>query len=268
MPSEKALVKSITFTVGSLLIFQGLFFLALKRIFGIHSAPTRAYLLILLGVHAALLTFLLVMRQHFYILPSRRKLERVNVANVLTITRISSTPTILYLLILSGEYNLVPVMLVFTSLVFLTDLLDGKISRNTGQLTKIGQYLDSVSDYAILFAVSIAFIHYQLISQWFFSLVVFRLLFQWAGMGILLLYQGHVETRSTPWGKASVFATMVIYAASILELFSTIRESANDANHYLEYAGAVIIVISVGEKAIWLFHAFRRARENKGVSHG
>ncbi|TVQ36959.1 MAG: CDP-alcohol phosphatidyltransferase family protein [Spirochaetaceae bacterium] len=259
MSLRHRLLFSIAITIAGLFTLQALLFLSLMLTFGISSDEVSYFVIVLLMVHCALLIFLVVMQDSFYVLPSRRQLQRVNFTNVLTLTRISSTPTILYLLILSEKYPITAVTVTFTALVFLTDLLDGRISRRTGQLTRVGQYLDSMSDYAMLIAISIAYVHYGLVSRWFFRLVMFRLLFQWVGMGLLLVAHGAVEPRSSIWGKASVFAVMSLYALALLRLVPRARSQVELLYPWPELAVAGIVGVSIVEKAFSLARGFRHA---------
>lgn len=259
------LVSSITVTIVGLFAFQALFFFSLMALVGVEREEISYYLTVLLMVHAALLIFLVAMRDSFHVLPSRRPLDRINLTNVMTLIRISSTPTILYLLILAETYPVTTIIVIFTALVFLTDLLDGQISRRTGQITRIGQYLDSMSDYAVLIAVTIAFAHYSLIARWFFRLVMVRLLFQWVGMGLLLIVRGHVEPKTTLWGKTSVFATMTLYSVALLKLVPRAERVVSAVFPPLQYAAAGIVAFSVLEKGYALAMEFRHVGRDQGA---
>lgn len=258
MSTTASLRRSILLTVIGLCAFQVLLVGLVAVSFRVRPTTVRAYLLILLGAHTALLAFLWVMRRDFWLLEQGRQLDRVNLPNLLTLSRISSTPTVLYLLILSERYDIVPVMIVFTSLVFLTDLFDGRVSRRRHQRTRIGRYLDSMSDYAILGAVSIAFLHHGLISVWFFVLILIRLMAMGLGMGVLLLLQGSVDASSTWWGKASVFTMMLLLAASLLELVVALQPQIVTATDILEMIVAAVVVISALEKGTILYGNFRK----------
>lgn len=254
---------SILATVATSTAVQVVLFLIVVRVHGVSPYFTRLFFIVTGGSHLALVGFLLVRRSDFYIIPDGLPLRRINLANVLSVSRVSSTPTILFLLVLSRDHDLAVFTIVFTSIVFFTDLLDGWISRRGNQVTRIGAYLDSISDYAILVAVSIAFDYYGLISRWFFVLIMFRLLLQFAGMAALLLYHGRADARATLWGKLLVSATMVLYAGSLLELFESTRNAAEHVTWLLEYAVAVVVIISTVEKAVLLVRAFHPAREDQ-----
>ncbi len=263
MKARTRLIVSVVATVIASAAAHAALFLVIADIYGVSARFVRLFLLVMSTSNLALLAFLLIMRGDFQVLPEKRQLDRINLANVLSVTRISSTPMVLFLLILSRDHQLAAFTIVFTSLIFLTDLLDGHISRRRRQRTRIGVYLDAVSDYAVLIAVSVAFDYYGLVSRWFFVAVMFRLLFMFVGMAALLLYRGRVDAGSTLWGKILVSSTMVLYATSLLELFDVTGHVARRVTGILEYVVAGVVVISTLEKAIILVHAFRTAREER-----
>ncbi|MCK7514808.1 MAG: CDP-alcohol phosphatidyltransferase family protein [Desulfobacterales bacterium] len=112
-------------------------------------------------------------------------LARVNLANEVTLARMSTLPTLLILIVASKEYSIQTPLLVLVALVFVTDFADGWISRASRQVTFMGRMLDAISDYCVLIVLSIVFYYYELIPGWFFWVVIFRLVFQGAGMAVL-----------------------------------------------------------------------------------
>jgi len=257
------LIISVVATILASTAVHAALFLGIAGRYDVAPYFVRLFFIVMGLSSLTLLAFLLVMRGDFYILPEETPLDRINLANVLSVARISSTPTVLFLLILSRDHDLAAFTIIFTSLVFLTDLLDGHISRKHHQQTRIGIYLDAVSDYAILIAVSIAFDYYGLISRWFFVAVMFRLLFMFAGMAALLAYHGRVDAGSTLWGKILVSATMVLYAASLLELFDATAGAARRLTSILEYVVAGVVLVSTVEKGIVIVQAFREAHQER-----
>ncbi|MFO7782722.1 MAG: CDP-alcohol phosphatidyltransferase family protein [Spirochaetia bacterium] len=263
MKARTRLITSIVATVLASTASHAALFLILADIYGVSGHFVRLFFLVMGLSNLVLLAFLLIMRGDFYLLPEGTQLDRINLANLLSVTRISSTPMVLFLLILSRDHDLAAFTIIFTSLVFLTDLFDGHVSRKPHQRTRIGVYLDAVSDYAILIAVSVAFDYYGLISRWFFVVVMFRLVFMFAGMAALLLYHGRVDAGSTLWGKILVSATMVLYAASLLELFDATAETARRITSFLEYVVAGVVVVSTLEKVLVILQAFREAHAER-----
>jgi phosphatidylglycerophosphate synthase len=219
-----------------------------------------SYILALAFIHIGVWIFLLIMHDHFVLLHTGERLQRVNAANKLTLVRISSIPTVALTLILADTYSLLPVLVPFVALIFLTDLFDGAIARGRRQVTRIGKYLDSISDYAILIVVSVIMAYYRIIPDWFVILALFRLVFQWIGMGALLAYQGYVHAMATLLGKTAIFSTMFLYGFEVLTLaqrFSFLSPYAA----ILEYGVAGILCLSLGEKILYLKKSFVEAKD-------
>jgi phosphatidylglycerophosphate synthase len=200
------------------------------------------------------------MHDHFVLIHTGEKLRSINAANRLTLLRILCIPTVVLVLILSDTHPLLPVLIPLVALIFLTDLLDGLVARGTRQVTRIGKYLDSISDYAILIVVSAVMAWYNILPDWFVILVLFRLVFQWAGMGALLAYQGYVHPTATLLGKTAIFATMFLYGFEVLVLagkFHFLRPWINA----LEYLTAGILCLSLIEKILYLKKSFVEAKD-------
>ena len=125
----------------------------------------------------------------------------------------------LFLIIEAASFPLLPVLLPFICLVFITDFLDGIMARRRKEITFVGRYLDSTSDYLMIIAVSVIFLHFRLIPLWFFVLILCRLILFAFGMAVLALREGKADPVATFLGKASIFATMVLYVLEIAEQF-------------------------------------------------
>lgn len=264
MAKNNRVVPSILLSTGLLLAFQlAVFFIVASR--QEFDEEVTPFVITCIGAHLVLLTFLLVMREDFALVPSGRPLNRVNIANLLSMFRISSTPSILFFLLLTKEYATLRILLFFTGVAFLTDLFDGFLSRRLQQVTRIGRYLDSMSDYGILLVICFAIDYFGLISDWFFLLVLIRFVGQGVGMGALLVYHGSVESRSTFLGKVAVFSTMVTFGLSLLQLLPSIGKTMVEVLWVIEFPVALLLVISLIEKLLLLKEGFRRAlREHSG----
>jgi cardiolipin synthase (CMP-forming) len=257
MGSRSLLIRSIVRYLGSMLGFQVVFFSVLAAIAGISLQRIWSFFPVTATFHAAVATGLISRSKDFYTEPEGRQLDRLNLANVLTLMRLSALPTICYLLALCVDYPLLPVLIVYTSVAFLTDLVDGTVSRRSHQVTRVGKYLDSTSDYSVLIVISIAFAVFDLIPTWLFVLVLVRLLAQGLAMGILLFVRGSLTPKSSWWGKASVFATMTLYATELLLLLPVPPVLITIVSG-LEYVTAAILVVSLGEKLMSLVAELRK----------
>jgi len=178
-------------------------------------------------------------------------LPRVNLPNTLTFGRLSSIPTMLFLIIQASLYPIMPVILPFMCLVFATDFIDGTVARKRNQITFVGRYLDSSSDYLMIVAVSIIFYYYSLVPLWFFILILCRLVLFSLGMVLLALREGKAYPLSTFLGKASIFALMVLYVMKIAGLFGVPWIGNDIVVRCFEYAVALIVVASLVDKAIF-----------------
>ncbi len=255
---QRSLATHIRYFMGALFLFQVAVMSLIALVYAIEPQAFLGFVVASLVAHLAVTTFLLVMRHDFYLKQTGAPLSRVNLANRITLFRISSMPTLVTLLVLAGEHPVTPLLVVLTVAAFFSDFVDGKVSRSTGQVTRIGQYLDSMSDYAVLIAVSVALIELDLISPWLFALVMVRLIAQGLAMWLLLMYHGSVDARATFLGKASVFATMTLYVLSLFQLFPAAAGVVRRIVSIGEYTLAGIVVVSLGEKLKLVFDGFQK----------
>ncbi len=215
----RPIVRSIRRTSAILFAVQAAGGVSIALLFDVGTGARLWYVVGLFLTHLALATVLSNLEDLFVTVPDRVQLDRVNLANLLSMIRISSTPTLVLLIFLLQTEDVSGILVPFGSLVFITDLFDGLISRRTGTITRIGRFLDSSSDYLILIVISIALAMYTPLHGWFFIVLGCRFGLQIAGQVVLFLRKrGRVEFRSSFLGKASVFATMALYALAFLGL--------------------------------------------------
>jgi len=212
------------------------------------------------GVYHASMTAVLFARwSDFHVDGAVEPLRRVNLPNSLTFGRLSSIPTILYFIVQASSFAILPVILPLMCVVFATDFLDGTIARRRNQITFVGRYLDSSSDYIMIIAVSIIFYYYQLIPLWFFILILCRLVLFALGMALLALREGKANPLATFLGKASIFALMVLYVMEIAGLFGVPWIGNALVVQIVEYVVALVVAVSMVDKAIFLAARFRKA---------
>ncbi len=263
MEDRTRLSRSIYLSVAGFFAFQALLFLVFFRAYRFSDGYIRLFLFTTTVFHLAILAFLLAFRKDFALVEGGRSLARVNLANEVTLARMSTLPTLLILIVASKEYSIQTPLLVLVALVFVTDFADGWISRASRQVTFMGRMLDAISDYCVLIVLSIVFYYYELIPGWFFWVVIFRLVFQGAGMAVLLMARRPIRTQSTLMGKAAIFSTMALYTAEVLR--AAVQWEAPWAWRVLEYAAGLVIFVSIFEKAGMLTAQFRR-KPGKGTS--
>jgi phosphatidylglycerophosphate synthase len=213
--------------------------------------------------HGILTTLLFVRREDFHLEGTTDVLPRVNLPNTLTIGRLSSIPTLLFLVLQASSFpgSLRVVIVPLMSLVFVTDFLDGIVARRRKEITFVGRYLDSTSDYLMIIALSIAFYAYRIIPLWFFILIVARLGLFAIGMAVLALRDGKTNPLATFLGKASVFAVMVLYVMEIAGMLGIPWIGNETVVTVVEYVVAAVIAVSFVDKAVFLTRMFRTPRE-------
>jgi len=210
----------------------------------------------MLVYHGLLAAFLFSRKADFHVEGMASPLARVNLSNTLTIGRLSSIPTLLFLIVQASSFFLVPILLPFACIVFATDFADGIAARKKHQVTFVGRYLDSTSDYLMIVAVSIVFRYYGLIPVWFFVLIIARLVLFAFGMTMLAVREGKADPTATFMGKASIFATMVLYVMELLRLFRVPVIGNTIVVGVLEGVVSTIIVASLADKGIFLKRRF------------
>jgi phosphatidylglycerophosphate synthase len=259
MLTNRTLARSIALNCVSLILLQSAIMAAVMLGYGVSWRRFALFWGITLAYHAGMTAILLARRADFHIDGSDVMLPRVNISNSLTLGRLSSIPTIVFLIVQSSDSPVLPVLLPLLALVFATDMLDGMFARRRGEITFVGRYLDSSSDYLMIIAVSIVFFYFELIPLWFFILVMGRLILFAVGMAMLSLREGKANPLATFLGKASIFALMVLYVLEIAELLNVRWIGNHTVVIVVEYITAAVVAVSIVDKAIFLARGFAKA---------
>ncbi len=210
-----------------------------------------AFAAILFIHHLLIMIALSNMSGLFVLTESGKPLRGVNIPIAITSFRLTSLPAIVYLIVLMEDYPVLPLLIIYTLLAFLTDLIDGNLSRRYKQTTKIGAYLDSTSDYAVLIAISIAYIIYGILPNWFFVLVMLRLFFQWVAATLLaIIHQSIVPHHSSLLAKLSVCVIMVMYGIALLQFIPATQSVYPRLIQIMQWIASPILILSLGEKIV------------------
>ena len=259
MPEWNSLTRSIVRHGALFFLAQGGVLVAVTLAYGMTWPRLALFLAISLVFHAFLTAMLLLRRGDFRIEATGLLLSRVNLSNTLTYIRLSSLPTILFLVIQASDFPAtLTVILPFICAVFATDFLDGMTARRRAEITFVGRYLDSASDYLTIIAVTIVLNYHGLLPLWFLLLVLLRLVLFAFGMGMLAIREGKADPRATFVGKVSIFSLMVLYAMEIARLFSVPWIGNDLVVRILSYVVAAIVVASIADKAVFLARRFSR----------
>lgn len=97
----------------------------------------------------------------------------MNLPNALTCLRIILSFVLLFLFFLNGLSAKILALVVFI-VASLTDYLDGKLARSSGQITVFGKLMDPIADKFLTLSAFIGFTQKGLIAPWMVLLVVAR----------------------------------------------------------------------------------------------
>lgn len=258
------LTVSIAATCVSLWLLQ-LAIVAVAAELGLASGAA-AYALLHTSVAGGLAVLLLTRKRDFAIVGGPR-LSRVNPSNVLTLARLTSIPSVIMLITAAADRT-APVwpVLALLSVVLMTDLADGALARRRGQVTRIGSYLDSSTDYLLLGAGAILLLAHGIGTPWVFAVLIGRLALQ-AGAVLWIAAAGRPLPSATRLGKASIAAGMVLLAvelaAALGSRFLPASGTAPLALTLLELGLTGVLAASAVEKLVLLAGAVRQARAAK-----
>ena len=245
------LVRNLGLSLFCFFAAHGLVFCIIAFQFALPLKTVIPFLFILLMYHLLLMFLLSTMTDLFVNTTNNQALKRINIPLVITLARFTSIPTIISLIVLLREYQILNILIIYTVLAFVTDFLDGKISRKMKQTTKIGAYLDSIGDYVILITVSVAYIVFELLPDWFFVLVMIRLLFQWiAASCISIINKNMVPHRSSLLAKSCILLIMTIYAVALLQFLPSLTTIYPVVMQVLLWICTPVLLFSLVEKII------------------
>lgn len=258
--------KKIGRLVLFFLLFQCSAIFAIYKIFNTDSEIFTSFLIHIILWHSLLLFFLILYKSEFVNVENNLALEKINLANGMTLFRISSVPLIAFLL-KQHEIEYIKILLaIFLVLIFLTDFFDGFIARKFNQETKIGRMLDSMSDYSLLALVSIVYYQMGLVPNWFFYLIFGRLMFQTMGMLFFILLKFPVEIKSTRGGKITIAATMILYSIKMLQFFVPFSDNFKQLFLIGEYSCGFIIFVFLFEKIFIFYDHYKEYRKRNRES--
>jgi len=216
-----------------------------------------------IALHFFLYIFLNYFKTAFFNLSTNKPLDKINTANRITLLRISSLPTIAFLLHHKELAEIKIILPIILGMVFLTDSFDGQIARRRKQITRMGQMLDSISDYSLLAVISIVYYRNNILPHWFFYLIFFRLFLQAFGMLVFILIKKPVETKSTWGGKITIAITMALYLFELIRLY--LPPSWREFFSIIEYICGGIIFLLCFEKATIFFKQGKKKKELEAV---
>ncbi|MDR2552295.1 MAG: CDP-alcohol phosphatidyltransferase family protein [Treponema sp.] len=261
-----ALARSIIKTLLAYCLIQVLVFFVFFRLWGFSGSFFLLFLGVQLVFYPAILVFLLKNQAYFYHIRSGERETVLNGANKITLFRISMLPLLVFLTRYctakpGSPAAAGPVLAGAFALTFATDFVDGRIARTRGLETYIGRILDSVSDYLLLGVSAGAFFFFRILKPWLFWAITGRLIFNSLVMLILFLVRKELRPQTTPMGKLAIAVIMILLvieaAQPVLRNLAPPGATARWIGR-AELAAAMVIVISMIDKLIYLIRGLRR----------
>ncbi|MBN2444470.1 MAG: CDP-alcohol phosphatidyltransferase family protein [Spirochaetales bacterium] len=252
MKKQDPLSINIIITIFALFISQSLLFFIIRIFTSIPEWIFLLYYPVSCGFHGFILFALFKLKRYIVLEATGVPLKRLNIANIVTLVRMSAIPSIFFLLLAIHIPSIKWILIVYITFIFITDFLDGMIARALNQITIIGKYIDSSGDYMILFFSSLLYLYYSLIQPWFFIIILVRI-FSIAIVAIILYcVKKDVVYTISFLGKASIFALMTLFALKLLPLFGIHNTIFDFILSVIEYITAGFLVVSFGERIFLL----------------
>lgn len=262
---EKSIIPNIIVTTLYLYAIQIGLLLVVSSAYRIKINLWNWYIPLTISMHAIIAIVLCLARRQFYTIPDNRYLSRVNLTNVLSLFRLSSTPTLILLAMHQDSRRIQTVIIVWVGAVFLSDFLDGIMARRLKQTTKIGQYIDSWSDYLILLTVTILLYSINYISVYLLISALVRFILPILGTIVVYIITRDTDHRTSWFGKSSVFSVMFVYAFSFMRVLFNNSEPYQTARVALEW---IVIVGFILPSLVIQGVAIVRSTNNSYSSQG
>ena len=145
----------------------------------------------------------------------KRRNDKMNTANKLTLLRVVMIPLfllVLYLDVPGANYWALAIFVIAS----LTDTLDGYIARHYNQTTDFGKFMDPLADKCLVTAAMLWFVEIGQMPGWALLVVIIRE-FGVSGLRMVAAYKGRVIAAG--WsGKVKTASTMVCIVLMLLPI--------------------------------------------------
>lgn len=175
-------------------------------------------------------------------------MKKINVPNMLSLSRILSVPVFIILMIDPSPLRALAAGIVF-SIASATDWLDGYLARKWGQVTKLGKLLDPIADKILITSalVTLVEIRSDVVHAWI-AIVIIGREFAVTGLRAIAASDGIVIPAETI-GKFKVGAQITAVLALLLDYYLT--------KEWLRDVGAIALWMAM---ALALYSAYQYIR--------
>jgi CDP-diacylglycerol---glycerol-3-phosphate 3-phosphatidyltransferase len=147
----------------------------------------------------------------------------VNIANLLTLSRILLSPVFMVLLLIENFYVRLAATFIFI-IAALTDLADGYIARKFGLSSGLGRFMDPLADKILVSTAFLSFVSLGYARGWMVIIIIARE-FLITGLRSMAAYRGMVISPSilAKWKTMSqmVAIAVILLYANLEPLFET-----------------------------------------------
>lgn len=180
------------------------------------------------------------------------------VPNLLSLARLAVLPFVFVDLVNGRHLRALILLALFAT----TDWFDGYLARRLNQVTKLGAWLDPVSDRALLLVVGIGFVVADVLPLWALVLLLARDVVVLL-VGAFVLAKGQDAPQVTKIGKTATFVLMFAFPAFLLtQIVAGGWVGVVDFVAWgLYWIGAVLYYIAAGQYAQDLLVRTRSSRD-------
>ena len=132
---------------------------------------------------------------------------KLNLPNILTISRIVITPIFLFVILMESLQHRFLLACIIFAIGSITDAVDGHLARKNNQITNFGKFLDPLADKILTTSALLAFMSMGLCNIWIVMLVLTRE-FAIASVRMIAASNG-VVIPANIWGKIKTVTQMV-----------------------------------------------------------
>lgn len=181
---------------------------------------------------------------------------RLNLPNILTISRVVITPFFLVTILMETLPHRFLIACIIFSIASITDAIDGHLARKNNQITNFGKFLDPIADKILTTAALLAFMSMGLCNIWIVMLVLTRE-FAISSVRMVAATNG-VVIPANVWGKIKTVSQMVftilimllgevyfVVESSNVALFAKLPDLSLISNGLL-WITAILTVVSGG----------------------
>lgn len=179
---------------------------------------------------------------------------RLNLPNILTISRIIITPVFLLAILMESLPHRFLIACIIFSIGSITDAVDGYLARKNKQITNFGKFLDPIADKILTTSALLAFMSMGFCNIWIVMIVLVRE-FAIASVRMIAATNG-VVIPANIWGKIKTvsqmtFTILIMLLGEVWEIVSKINTSVFEklpdlalVSNGLLWVTAVLTVIS------------------------